>query len=47
VHWEFLGVENTILIQTEDAILVLKKENAQDVKKIFERLEKEKPELVS
>jgi mannose-1-phosphate guanylyltransferase len=46
VHWEFLGVENTILIQTEDAILVLKKENAQDVKKIFERLEKEKPELV-
>ena len=46
VHWEFLGLENTILVQTEDAILVLKKENAQDVKKIFERLEKEKPELV-
>jgi mannose-1-phosphate guanylyltransferase len=46
VHWEFLGLENTILVQTEDAILVLKKENAQDVKKIFDRLEKEKPELV-
>jgi mannose-1-phosphate guanylyltransferase len=46
VHTEFLGIENTILIQTEDAILVLRKENAQDVKQIFERLAKEKPELV-
>lgn len=46
VHTEFTGLTNTILIQTEDAILVLRKENAQDVKKIYERLEKEKPELV-
>jgi mannose-1-phosphate guanylyltransferase len=46
LHTEFLGIENTILIQTEDAILVLKKENAQDVKKIFERLEGEGSGLV-
>ncbi|WPR77523.1 mannose-1-phosphate guanylyltransferase [Algoriphagus sp. NG3] len=46
LHTEFLGLQNTILIQTSDAILVLKKENAQDVKKVYERLEKEKPELV-
>lgn len=46
VHTEFTGLTNTILIQTSDAILVLRKENAQDVKKIYERLEKDKPELV-
>lgn len=46
IHTEFTGLTNTILIQTTDAILVLKKESAQDVKKVFERLEKEKPELV-
>ncbi|MBN3582438.1 mannose-1-phosphate guanylyltransferase [Algoriphagus aestuarii] len=46
IFTEFLGLKNTLLIQTPDAILVLKKENAQDVKKVFEKLEKEKPELV-
>lgn len=46
LHTEFLGLENTILVQTPDAILVLKKEKAQDVKKIFERLERERPGLV-
>ncbi|MFC5623256.1 mannose-1-phosphate guanylyltransferase [Algoriphagus winogradskyi] len=46
LHTEFLGLKNTLLIQTADAILVLKKDNAQDVKKVFERLEKEKPDLV-
>lgn len=46
IHTEFTGLTNTILIQTSDAILVLRKENAQDVKKVYERLEKEKPELV-
>jgi mannose-1-phosphate guanylyltransferase len=46
IHTEFTGLNNTILIQTSDAILVLRKENAQDVKKVYERLEKEKPELV-
>ena len=47
LHTEFIGLRNTILIQTADAILVLKKDNAQDVKKVFERLEREKPELVN
>ncbi|SHO59401.1 mannose-1-phosphate guanylyltransferase [Algoriphagus zhangzhouensis] len=46
VHTEFTGLSNTLLIQTKDAILVLQKEHAQDVKKVYERLEKEKPELV-
>jgi mannose-1-phosphate guanylyltransferase len=46
LHTEFLGLKKTILIQTPDAILVLKKEKAQDVKKIFERLEKDNPGLV-
>lgn len=46
LHTEFTGLTNTILIQTEDAILVLQKENAQEVKRVYERLEKEKPGLV-
>ena len=46
VHTEFTGMKNTLLIQTEDAILVLQREKAQDVKKVYERLEKEKPDLI-
>ena len=46
IHTEFAGMKNTLLIQTADAILVLQKEKAQDVKKVYERLEREKPELV-
>ncbi len=46
LHTEFLGLKNTMLISTSDALLVLKKDKAQDVKKVFERLEKEKPGLV-
>ncbi len=45
-HSEFVGLRNSLLIQTPDAILILQKDHAQDVKKVFERLEKEKPELV-
>jgi mannose-1-phosphate guanylyltransferase len=45
-HIEFLGVDNIVLVETKDAILVLDKNRSQDVKKIFERLEKDKPELV-
>lgn len=45
-HVEFIGVENVILVETDDAILVLNKNNAQDVKIVYERLEKEKPELL-
>jgi mannose-1-phosphate guanylyltransferase len=46
-HVEFLGVDNLVLVETEDAILVLSKSNSQDVKKIYERLEVERPELVN
>jgi len=46
-HVEFLGVDNLMLVETADAILVLDKSNSQDVKKIYERLEREKPELVN
>lgn len=45
-HVEFLGVNNLMLVETPDAILILDKSNSQDVKKIYERLEKEIPELV-
>ncbi|SFB41842.1 mannose-1-phosphate guanylyltransferase [Algoriphagus aquimarinus] len=47
LHTEFLGMKNTLLVHTNDAILVLKKEKAQDVKKVFERLEREKPEILA
>ena len=46
-HVEFLGVSNIVLVETSDAILVLAKNSSQDVKKIYERLEREKPELVN
>lgn len=46
-HVEFLGVDGLVLVETPDAILVLSKEASQDVKKIYERLEKEQPELVN
>lgn len=45
-HVEFIGVENVILVETADAILVLNKNNAQDVKKVYERLEKENADLL-
>lgn len=36
-----IGLEDTVLVETEDAILACKKDNAQDVKKIFETLKKQ------
>jgi len=44
---EFLGVNDIILVETRDAILVLDRKYAQDVKKIYERLEKEEPNLLA
>lgn len=38
IYTEFLGVKNSILVYTEDAILVLNKDNSQDVKNIYENL---------
>ena len=45
-HVEFIGLENLILVETEDAILVVPRDKTQDVKKVYERLEKENPELL-
>ena len=39
LHTEFLGLKKCILVHTDDAILVLKKDKAQDVKGVYERLE--------
>ncbi len=33
-----IGLENTIVVETEDALLVCNKDNAQDVKKIYNKL---------
>lgn len=45
-HVEFIGLENLILVETPDAILVMPRHQSQEVKKVYERLEKEKPELL-
>lgn len=42
----FLGLRNTILVETEDANLVLRKENAQDVKGVYEKLEESNDKLI-
>lgn len=45
-HVEFIGLENLILVETDDAILVVPRNKTQDVKSVYERLEKDKPELL-
>lgn len=45
-HVEFIGLENMIYVETADAVLIVPKDKSQDVKKVYERLEKEKPELL-
>ncbi len=36
-----IGLENTVVVETEDAILVCDKNKTQDVKKVFEKLKKD------
>ncbi len=43
---KFLGLKDTILVETDDALLVLKKDNAQDVKNIYEMLDKENSKFI-
>lgn len=38
IHTEFLGLKKCILVITDDAILVLKKDKSQEVKGIYEKL---------
>ena len=42
----FVGLQNSILIETDDANIVIAKEAAQDVKKIYAQLETNHPELI-
>lgn len=39
VHTSFIGVENCLLVHTPDAFLVVKKENSQEVKQVYQELE--------
>lgn len=45
-HTVFLGVQNCIVVNTDDAVLVLNKASAQEVKGVYESLEKEGSGLV-
>lgn len=47
VHTEFIGLENCILVQTDDANLVLTKEASQDVKQVYQNLERNKSILIN
>ncbi|WP_113923000.1 mannose-1-phosphate guanylyltransferase [Cognataquiflexum aquatile] len=47
IHTEFVGLRDTILIYTDDAMLILNKNESQKIKQVFEKLEKENPNLVS
>lgn len=46
IHTEFMGLKNTILINSPDALLILQKSMSQKVKGIYSRLEKSKPDLI-
>ena len=37
-----IGLENVVLVETEDAILACRKDKTQDVKKIYETLKEQK-----
>ena len=39
LHTTFIGVKNCILIYTADALMVLQKENSQEVKQVYQQLE--------
>lgn len=43
----FLGLEDTILVQTADANLILQREHSQEVKNIYSKLEKENSDLLN
>ncbi len=45
-HTVFVGLKNCIFVQTDDANLVLAKDASQDVKKVYQDLEKTNPSLL-
>lgn len=46
-HTTFLGVKNTIFVYTDTANLILKKSSSQDVKDIYNELEKQNSDLLN
>ncbi|HET8574006.1 MAG TPA: mannose-1-phosphate guanylyltransferase [Edaphocola sp.] len=43
----FLGQENMVYVEADDAILILPRAKSQEVKELYEQLEKAQPELVN
>ena len=43
----FVGLKNTIFVYTETANLILQKDHSQDVKSVYNKLERENPELLN
>lgn len=46
-HVTFLGLSDSVLINTKDAVLVLHKSKAQEVKDIYEQLERDNSDLIN
>lgn len=46
-HTVFLGLKNTIFVYTDTANLILQKENSQDVKDIYNELERQNSDLLN
>ena len=46
-HTTFLGLRNTIFVHTDNANLILQKENSQDVKDIYNELERQNSDLLN
>jgi len=46
-HTTFLGLQNTIFVYTDTANLILQKENSQDVKDLYNALERQNSELLN
>ena len=46
-HTVFLGLKNTIFVYTDSANLILQKENSQDVKDIYNELERQNSSLLN
>lgn len=45
-HVEIEGIEGVILVDTDDALLLIPRDKTQDVKRVYERIEKNKIELL-
>lgn len=45
-HVSFVGIENSLYVNTKDAVLIVNKNNAQEVKQIYKYLEKSNSSLI-